>query len=62
MNKLQNTIKLLIFSAEILAIGFAAGVIAERKRISDQIEKEDVFEQFCEICIDKLDDGEVYYD
>lgn len=62
MNKFQNTIKLLIFSAEILAIGFAAGVIAERKRIADQIEKEDIFDQFVEILIDKGGADEVWYE
>ena len=42
-------------------IGGEIGMMVERKRIEDQLEKDEVFDQFCEILIDR-GDGEVYYD
>ena len=46
---------MLIFSLELLILGYGIGTIVERKRIKDQAEKDEIFDQFCEILIDSGD-------
>ena len=57
----MNKLNLLIFSVGLLIVGARIGAKLEYMYLVDRAEKDDVFDQFCEICIDKLDDGEVYY-
>ncbi len=59
---MKRTVLIIFSAAGLLFGGFALGAYAQKKFLEELAEKEDVFEQFCEICIDKLDDGEVYYD
>ena len=51
----KGMLNLLIFSLELLIIGYGIGTIVERKRIKDQAEKDEIFDQFCEILIDSGD-------
>lgn len=52
----KGMLNLLIFSLELLILGYGIGTIVERKRINDQTEKDEIFDQFCEILKDS-DDG-----
>ena len=52
----KGMLNLLIFSLELLILGYGIGTIVERKRIKDQTEKDEIFDQFCEILVDS-DDG-----